>query len=282
MSAPSNWPHLPSLPGTKGYARTPLGQVHYRDHGASDGKNPPVLLLHQTPWFSVQYLRVQPLLAAAGFRTIAPDTPGYGMSDLPAQVPSIEDYADNLVAVLDHLGLQAVAVAGHHTGALIAAALAHRHPQRTRALVLHGLPFYTAEERASRLAQPHWAQAPKEGGAHLSDRFKMLGERIAPKGATLEGIHWSVMSFFLAGPTEWYGHHAAYTYDAGPAVADIKAPTLLISNTDDTIHHMAARISKLRPDFAYQERPGTAHAVTDRPDEWVASVAPFLRAVTSA
>lgn len=271
------WPHLPSLPGTKGYARTPLGQVHYRDLG--DG--PPVLLLHQTPWFSVQYLRVQPLLADAGFRTIAPDTPGYGMSDLPPQVPTIEAYADNLIPLLDHLGLSSVAVAGHHTGALIAAAFAHRHPARTRALVLHGLPFYSPEERSSRLGQPHWPQAPKEGGAHLSERFKMLGERIAPKGATLEGIHWSVMSFFLAGPTEWYGHHAAFTFDAAPAVADITAPTLVMSNTDDSIHYMAARIAKQRPDFAYRESPGSAHAVTDHPAEWVASVAPFLRSVTS-
>lgn len=269
----ASWPSVPSLPGTKGYAKTPLGQVHYRDHG----QGPAVLLLHQTPWFSVQYLRVQPALAAAGFRTIAIDTPGYGMSDLPAHVPTIEEYADNLAPVLDHLGVKTAAVIGHHTGALVAAAFAHRHAARTSALVLHGLPYYTPDERTSRLAQPHWPQDPKRDGSHLSERFARVRDMIANPTASLEGVHWSVISFFLAGPTEWYGHHAAFTYDAAPAVAAIKAPTLLISNTDDSVHRMASRVRSARPDFLYREMPGTAHALTDQPVEWLSVVSDFLR-----
>ncbi len=271
------WPSVPAMAGKKSYAQTPMGQVHVRDLGAG----PPVLLLHQTPWFSVQYMNVQPRLSAAGVRAIAIDTPGYGLSDLPAQPPSIEDYADNLLSVLDHVGLPSVVVAGHHTGALIAAAFAHRHPKRVRGVILHGIPFYTAEERASRLAQPHWPQDPKRDGSHLSDRFVQIRDRIATSGATLEGIHWSVMSFFIAGPLEWYGHHAAFTYDVSPAIRGIAAPTMVISNTEDMLHHMAPRVTSARPDFNYVQMAGNAHALTDQPDAWVAATIPFIRRVGS-
>jgi pimeloyl-ACP methyl ester carboxylesterase len=276
MSATSGWPSIPALKGRKSYAATPLGQVHVRDQG----QGPAVLLLHQTPWFSVQYLRAQPWLAAAGVRAVAIDTPGYGLSDLPAQPPTIEAYADNLVAVLDHLGLAAVVVAGHHTGALIAAAFAHRHPNRVAGAILHGLPLYTADERAARLAQPHWPQDARRDGSHLSERFAFIRDRIATGDATPEGIHWSVLSFYIAGPTEWYGHHAAFSYDAAPAIRAIGRPTLLISNSQDMLHPMTPRVTALRPDFEYREMPGNAHALTDRPEEWVAAVAPFIRRVS--
>lgn len=278
MTSQSAWPAIPAMLGRKSYASTPMGQVHVRDLGAGSA----VLLLHQTPWFSVQYLNVQPRLAAQGIRAIAIDTPGYGLSDLPAKPPSIEDYADNLPAVLDHAGLKSVVIAGHHTGALIAAAFAHRHPDRVKGAILHGLPYYTADERKSRLAQPHWPQDPKRDGSHLAERFVQIRDRIATGEATLEGIHWSVMSFYIAGPLEWYGHHAAFTYDVVPAVAGIKAPVMLISNTDDMLHHMAGRIRAARSDFDYREMSGNAHALTDKPEAWVEAATPFIRRAAAA
>lgn len=277
MSTASAWPAIPAMKGRKSYATTPMGQVHVRDLGQGAA----VLLLHQTPWFSVQYMRVQPLLAEAGLRAIAIDTPGYGLSDLPSGPPKIEDYADNIPAVLDHLGLKSVVICGHHTGALIAAAFAHRHPTRVTGAILHGIPLYTAEERQARLAAPHWSQDPKRDGSHLSERFVMIRDRIATPGATLEGIHWSVMSFFISGPLEWYGHHAAFTYDAAPAIKGIKAKTLLISNVEDMLHPMTPRVTAARPDFEYKEMPGNAHALTDLPEAWAAVAAPFIRRVSA-
>ncbi|MBM3514201.1 MAG: alpha/beta hydrolase [Alphaproteobacteria bacterium] len=277
MAIASSWPAVPAMKGHKSYAGTPLGQVHVRDLG----QGPAVLLLHQTPWFSVQYALIQPLLAEAGIRAITIDTPGYGLSDLPSNPPKIENYADNITAVLDHLGLASVVICGHHTGALIAAAFAHRHAARTKGAILHGIPLYTADERTTRLAAPHWSQEPKRDGSHLSERFAMIRDRIAAPGATLEGIHWSVMSFFIAGPLEWYGHHAAFTYDAAPAIREMKPKTLLISNVEDMLHPMTPRVTATRPDFEYKEMPGNAHALTDQPEAWVSVAAPFIRRVSA-
>lgn len=57
----------------RGYADSPLGQVHYVDvdPGRRGGRaaGPTVVLLHQTPWFHVFYVQIQLVLAKRGFRS---------------------------------------------------------------------------------------------------------------------------------------------------------------------------------------------------------------------
>lgn len=51
-------------------------------------------------------------VATAGFRAIAPDCRGYGLSDPPAEPEktSFQDMVDDLLAILDHLGLAKVTI----------------------------------------------------------------------------------------------------------------------------------------------------------------------------
>ena len=140
-----SWQGLDMLHGGKGYVDAPLGQMHYRDVGPR-GARPPMLLIHQSPMSMVEFGAVQNSLAALGVRSVAPDTPGYGLSDQPTYLPTVGGLADNLVALLDHLQIERVVASGHHTGACIATALAARHPDRVAGVVLHGCPVYTAEE----------------------------------------------------------------------------------------------------------------------------------------
>ena len=106
---------------SRGYTPSAYGLLHYRDQGSG----PTILLLHQTAWSSVQFEGVQAELSRAGFRSIAIDTPGYGMSDGPDMCPTIEEYAAAILQGLDHLDLDKVFVAGHHTGSVIGCALAN-------------------------------------------------------------------------------------------------------------------------------------------------------------
>ena len=271
--APGGWKGLHVAGGRKGYADTPMGQVHYRVMG----EGIPLLLLHQTPWFSVQFANVQPLLAAANVQSIAVDTPGFGFSDLPPEAPTIEAYADNLPYVLNALGIERSAVAGFHTGASIAAAFAHRHGSRTTCAVIDGAPFYTEEEREVRLARPHWDQTPKLDGSHLTDRYKHITSVINPNTVRADSVNWSVLSFFLAGETEHWGHLAAFKYDMAPAIEEIAVPTLIISHTGDMLHHTAARILKMRPDFRYAEfEGGDSQVIYDDPAPWAETVSKFV------
>jgi len=257
----------------KGYVTGPFGQIHYRRMG----EGPPVVLLHQTSWSSWQFINALPALAGAGLDAIAFDTPGYGQSDTPPAPPSIEDYADAIAAGIEQLGLARPAVAGHHTGAFIACALAHRHAETVAKAVLCNMPVYTDAERKERLDKPHFDQTPRADGSHFTDRWKLATDVMAGR-AELTSIHHSLLQFFTTGEKEWYGHHAAFSYDAEPALRDISVPVLIQSNTGDMTHDLTIRALDRRPDFAYAELDGgSAHIVFEDAARWAGPVIGFIK-----
>ncbi|MDE0327948.1 MAG: alpha/beta fold hydrolase, partial [Anaerolineaceae bacterium] len=115
---------------------TPSGFVHVRAAGSGS----PILLLHWTPASSRQYVPVLDKLGDSGFAGYAPDNMGYGQSD-PRPAPwLVKDYADNIAAVMDGLGLESAAVVGGHVSSEFAVELSLRHPERVTHLVLDGCP----------------------------------------------------------------------------------------------------------------------------------------------
>ncbi|PWW65307.1 alpha/beta fold hydrolase [Actinokineospora spheciospongiae] len=95
---------------------------------------PPVLLVHGV---SGHGRRFEEFAAAElpGFRVIAPDLRGHG--DGPRVPPwTLEQLADDLLAVLDSVGLHAAPVVAHSYGALVALHLAALAPDRVSGLVL--------------------------------------------------------------------------------------------------------------------------------------------------
>jgi pimeloyl-ACP methyl ester carboxylesterase len=85
--------------------------------------------------------------ALPGTRVIAPDLRGRGRSaGLPGPF-TLDDHADDLVRVLDGLGVERAAVAGHSMGAFVVVRLAARYPDRVESLVLvdGGLPIAPPE-----------------------------------------------------------------------------------------------------------------------------------------
>ena len=71
-----------------------------------------------------------------GWQVIAPDCRGHGASGKPAGPYSVELFADDLAAVLDHAGWERAAVAGASMGGCVALAFAARHPGRLSGLGL--------------------------------------------------------------------------------------------------------------------------------------------------
>lgn len=276
--APEGRITLGDVPGetlrvTRGYADTASGQVHWQDvrpAGAARRDAPVYVLLHQVPWFHVYYTRAQAELAARGFRSVAIDLPGYGLSARPARPPSIADYADAIDATLAAQRIRRAVIVGHHTGATVGADLALRHPARARCLVMHGVPIYTAAEAAARLASPHWDQTYRDEAAHLSDRWTYLSGRIA---GTPDSLHWSVLSLYLAGDREWYGHHAVFRYDMAGTLRALRVPAVVLSNSLDLLHFTVPRVRELRPDFGFRELEArSSNMAFDEPGPWVAAV----------
>ena len=254
----------------RGYAPSPLGQIHYQDVGVAKDGQPIYVLFHQVPWFHIYYSRAQAELAKRGIRSIAFDTPGYGLSSRPSQAPSIADYVTALRAALAHLKVDRAVVVGHHTGVTLGVEFARRAPEQVQCLVGHGVPIYTEAEAKARLAHPHWNQNYKADGAHLSERYTFLSGRVA---GSPDALHWSVFSLFLAGPNEWFGHHAVFRYDMADALKELKVPMIVLSNPDDLLDFTLDRVRALRPDFSYRRLEGTSSNMAfDQPAEWIEAV----------
>jgi pimeloyl-ACP methyl ester carboxylesterase len=117
------------------FMRLPDGRrLAYLDEPAAVGV--PVLFLHGLP--SCRLMRPDVALTAnLGARLITFDRPGFGQSD-PRSGRSLTDTAEDIVALIDHLGLDNVCVAAPSGGGPPALALAHRAPDRIRAVALIG------------------------------------------------------------------------------------------------------------------------------------------------
>ena len=264
-----------SPPLERRYARGPTGQIHYYDSG---GSGPPLMLIHQAPTSAIDYCAVFPLLIAGGFRVLAPDLPGMGLSDPPAAEARIPDYVSAVLSVLDHAEAPSAHMVGHHTGAAVAANLAARRPERCGKVVLYGAPALdTAElarlwelivpaERAGGLFMP------EPGGDHLASLFRKLEARYGPAVANR-----MTLSRFLAGRRLWWGHNAALTWDMRPDLAAARAP-LLLTHPGEMLHEATLNAGRLRPDaqMCVLNYEGPL-AIDSAPDLWSGAVLRFLQ-----
>src|SRR3981189_959751 len=114
-----------------------------RLHVAAQGEGPLVILCHGFPecWYSWRHQL--PALAKAGFRAVAPDLRGYGLSDRPEGVDkyTILDDIGDTVRLVDALGAKQAAIAGHDIGAAVAWQTALLRPDRFRAVIALSPPF---------------------------------------------------------------------------------------------------------------------------------------------
>jgi len=110
------------------YAKVNGLNMHY----VTAGEGPPVILLHGFPDTHQIWRRQIPVLAAAGLRVIAPDLRGYGQTDMPQDVGAyaVSFLADDVLRLMDALGIEKAAVVGHDWGALIGWHLAMHAPER--------------------------------------------------------------------------------------------------------------------------------------------------------
>jgi pimeloyl-ACP methyl ester carboxylesterase len=103
-------------------------------HVAEAGEGDPILLLHGWPQHWYLWRGVIPLLAPRA-HVICPDLRGFGWTDAPSSGYDRETMAEDVIALLDELGLERVAIAGHDWGGWIGFLLCLLHPSRFSAFV---------------------------------------------------------------------------------------------------------------------------------------------------
>ncbi|KAJ4782842.1 alpha/beta-Hydrolases superfamily protein [Rhynchospora pubera] len=133
--------------------------MHVAEQG--DLSATPVLLLHGFPELWLSWRQQMDALAANGYRAIAPDLRGYGDTDVPDDPTAytIFHIVGDLIGLLDQLELSRVFVVGHDWGATVAWHLCLFRPDRVKALVNMGVPFF----------ERHPSVKP-------TDQFKVFGE----------------------------------------------------------------------------------------------------------
>jgi pimeloyl-ACP methyl ester carboxylesterase len=114
-----------------------------RVHVAEAGTGPTVVLCHGFPesWHSWRHqLRA---LAEAGFHAVAPDMRGYGATEAPAEIDkyTLLHLLGDIVGLLDALGVERAAIAGHDWGAPVAWLAARLRPDRFPAVMALSVPY---------------------------------------------------------------------------------------------------------------------------------------------
>ncbi|NEB76792.1 alpha/beta fold hydrolase, partial [Streptomyces sp. SID14478] len=138
--------------------------LRYDDAGPTQGVV--VVLVHGHPFDRTRWRPQAASLAEAGYRVLTPDLRGYGASDVTAGSVLLSRFADDVAALLDHLGVERAVLGGVSMGGQIAMEFHLRHARRTRALVLSdtSAPPETAEGKAFRHALADRLLAEGMGG----------------------------------------------------------------------------------------------------------------------
>lgn len=123
------------------YIETNGVKLHVAEIGGDS--SPAVVFLHGFPeiWYSWRHQMIA--VAEAGFRAIAPDYRGYGLSDPPPQPEEAKflDLVDDLLALLDALSLSKVILVGKDFGAAVVSLFTLLHQERVVKFVTIGVPF---------------------------------------------------------------------------------------------------------------------------------------------
>ena len=173
--------------------------VFYREAGPADA--PVILLLHGFPTSSFQYRYLIPLLAEK-YRVIAPDLPGFGFTEVPAErhyIYTFDNLAQTMLAFTNELRLKQYALYVFDYGAPTGFRMAMSHPESITAIVSqNGNAYEEGLGDAWAPIQQHWREptaAHREvvhqalNPAGIKDQYTAgvpHPERIAPEGYTLD------------------------------------------------------------------------------------------------
>ena len=210
-------------PDSKGYANVNGVELYYEVHG--DG--PPLVMLHGG--VSPAEMFGAPLdEMAKTHRVIAPHAQGHGLSKDTSRPWSHAAFADDVAALLGHLGIKKASVMGYSSGAYVALQIAIRHPELVDKVVVVSAAFRSDGYYPEVLQA--FAQMPAAAPMIAADVSK------SPLATLYPSVNWESM-FRKTGELANRNRRS----DWSASVAGIKAPTLLVFADADAIRpeHMA-------------------------------------------
>ena len=208
--------HTTPAPKT-GYAPVNGLKLYYETHGTGE----PLILVHGAVGAAEMFAEILPALARAR-RVVAVDLQAHGHTADIDRALSFEAMADDIAALIGHLGMKKADVMGYSLGGGVALHTAVRHPDVVRKLVLVSAAFkrdgwYPEIQAGMSQMGPGAAEPMKQTPMYP------LYVRIAPKPD-----NWPVLLTKI-------GDLVRKEYDWSKDVAAIKAPTLLVFGDADAV-----------------------------------------------
>jgi aminoacrylate hydrolase len=237
-------------------------RIHYETHGAG----PPILLVPGLGGVGSYWNPNIPVFSQ-GHRVIVHDHRGTGQSSQSRIRYSVDQMTDDLVAVMDHLGIEKAHLVGHSTGGAIGQTLAATRPERLLSLVIYASwtkadPFFRRVFEARRalltasgaaayvrstpvFLYPDWWV--NENIALLEEREKIVVPTFPPPEIVASRID------------------AIVAFDRTADLPRIKTPTLVICAKDDilTPPYFSRELARLIPGAELVELPTGGHCASE-------------------
>jgi non-heme chloroperoxidase len=242
-------------------------RFHYVEQGDRTGEA--IVFLHayvdSWHWFS----RVLSLLSPE-YHAFAPDQRGHGDSERPECCYTVDDFAADVAAFMDAVGVASSTLVGHSSGGMIAQRVALSYPHRVSRLVLIGSPITLLNNEAV---------------IELGEEMLALEDPISPEFVrefVESTIHHPVPEEFLSTAVSeslkiparvWrdYMEGVLLTVDDTARLGEIAAPTLILWGEQDALlpREEQERRAATIPDATLKVYPDTGHAVAAERPEWV-------------
>lgn len=247
-------------------------ELHYETHGEGE----PLLLIQGLGYGVWGWFRQVPDLSR-DFRVVVFDNRGVGSSTKVTDPYTVDDMADDAVAVLDAAGVDATSVLGVSLGGLIAQSLAIRRPERVRKLVLlathHGGPdaIPVPEQTVRILTDPGEGLTPEERiRRNMPPAFRPGWVEEHPD--TFDEI---VGRRLEAGIPPWEAYVAQVQAAMSGALAgrlgEIRVPTLVLAGEGDRVvpSGNAKLLADGIPDTGLELHPRGGHLVMMEDPDWL-------------
>jgi non-heme chloroperoxidase len=226
-------------------------QIHYEDHGS--GK--PVVLIHGYPLNGNSWERQERDLLAAGHRVVRYDRRGFGRSSQPTTGYHYDTFAADLNALLDHLGLDDVALVGFSMGTgEVTRYLGRYGSGRVRCAALLGAipPFLlkTDDNPAGvdgKVFEDIEAAIVKDRYAYFKDFLDNFYnvDQLAPDRISEQAWQASFNVAEAASPYATFACVDSWLTDFRDDLPKFDVPTLVIHGTEDRILPIAATADRL-------------------------------------
>jgi pimeloyl-ACP methyl ester carboxylesterase len=262
------------------HAKNGAVSIHWDERGQGD----PLVLIMGYAARSAHWGEEFRDLLARRFRVISLDNRGTGESDKPAEDWTMEDMAADVVAVMDAAGLRDAHVAGISMGGMVAQQLALSHPERLRTLTL-----ISTHPGGPDAVQPTEAATAALINPDRSQPVEKIVENIyrvicAPGFLDEPGRAEACVRLDLDRPTPvaMLGKQmkAIMGSDRSGRLGEIKAPTLIITGTEDPLvpPGNSDLLHRLIPGSRLERIATCGHMpCLEKPRELAALIADFIR-----